>query len=227
VEATTPRVPKYRKSCAFPSQYAIVQSVFFSAAGRANRLDTRRFSPPPQNEADIKADYLDPEGFNRPTPESTPEPDEPELDERPVQESPADAESLEQTVKMLQAFRKRNDELAQQIKEITGTAQDLKQTAAEYMQSVAAQKASRVRMEVYLRYYRQEQPIFPHKVVFPPKDPVFVSVDEAKQKITDEMDATDADQEEDFAIYRAAKMAQRAQEGKISDPNYHDDEDDK
>jgi hypothetical protein len=110
---------------------------------------------------------------------------------------------------MLQAFRKRNDELAQQVKKITDTAQVLKKAAADLIQSVVAQRASRVRMEVYFNYYKQEQPVFAHKVVFPPDDPVFVSIDKKNGARTDEMNATDEDKEVDFAEYKAAMMSQR------------------
>lgn len=198
----------YRKS--FPVllfHHLVLIAVFHSAAGRANRLDTRLFSPPPEHEENNGAkDYLDLEGFNRPAPNSTPEPDE-----HPSQAPPADGESLEQTVKMLQAFRKHYEDLEKHIKEITDTAQALKRTAVDLMQP----------MERNLNYSMQEQPIFAHEIVFPPNEPVFVSVDEEHHGITDEMDATDEDQEEDFPIFKAAKMLQRGpQKGKKPDPKY-------
>jgi hypothetical protein len=185
-------------------------AVFHSAVDPAKRLDTRRFSSPLENEEDNAKfkDDLDPEGFNRLASNSTPEPDE-----HPVQAPPAGTESLAQTAKMLQAFGKRYEDLAKHIKEIPNTAQALKRTAANLMQP----------MERYLNYYMQEQPLIAHDVVFPPNEPVFViSVDEEHHGISEEMDATDEDQEEDFARFKAEKMLRRgAQKGKEPDPKHY------
>ncbi len=146
-----------------------------SAANRANPLDTRRVPPDTSGAEAPPANYM-----NLPRLENTPEPQAP---------LPADSNSLKQTVAMLAAFKRQNDELAEQVQKLNEMADKIKGDASTLRTVLLVEKNRRERAEVYILNHRTEHPSLSLHDVFLPNRDVMVIQDEETGELVEEVDA--------------------------------------
>ncbi|KJA28910.1 hypothetical protein HYPSUDRAFT_61748 [Hypholoma sublateritium FD-334 SS-4] len=144
-------------------------------ANRANPLDTRRVPPAPLDTEAPPGNYM-----NLPPLENTPEPQAP---------LPADRRTLQQTVGMLAAFKRQNDELAEQVQKLNEMACKVKEEASTLRMVLHVEKTRRERAQVYILNHRSETPTLSLDDVFLPDRDVMVIQDEETGELVEEVDA--------------------------------------